>query len=595
MTYVVLARKWRPQTFEEVVGQSHVTQTLTNAIALGRVHHAFLFTGARGVGKTSIARILAKALNCETGPTGTPCNSCASCTEVAAGTAIDVFEIDGASNRGINEIRELRDSVRYRPSRDRYKVYIIDEVHMLTTEAFNALLKTLEEPPSHVVFIFATTEPQRVPVTIQSRCQRYDFKRVSLVDVGAQLRRILQSEQVAIDDDALTMIARESEGSMRDALSLLDQVIAFAGEHISGQAVAEILGVSDQASVYGLLEALIERDVTRALSLFAEIHHFGIAVKETANQLLGAVRNLLVVKSCEDSLPLTDLTPSEWELYRALAARCETLRLERIFNEILSAANELARTPFAKMLFELALIRGCRMAPAHTVQELLAKLAEMETRMTGNTSPSEATPSRSLPSSAPAVQARPQQIAAAPPQAGPQSPRTEPAAPATPPTGGSKSLPSANSSPATAEPAPGEKSDPAGEGVEFHWRGFVERCVRRSPIYGNMLRDAQFRGLSADQLRLAFRQRALFDNATAARELVESELKAMFGRPVRVVVVDDLDPGKKSISEEQRHGLEAEIAKTKSQISAHPAMRSVKEVFPDSELVAITVAREEEL
>ncbi|MCA9514551.1 MAG: DNA polymerase III subunit gamma/tau, partial [Myxococcales bacterium] len=222
MSYLVLARKWRPQGFEAIIGQEHVTRTLKNAIEQDRIHHAFLFCGARGVGKTTAARVLARALNCNAtpGPTTEPCGQCAACTEIAAGTAMDVFEIDGASNRGINEIRELRDGVAYAPQRDRTKIYIIDEVHMLTTEAFNALLKTLEEPPAHVKFIFATTEPHKIPVTILSRCQRFDFKRIPLATMVDYLAKMLADEGVAIDDGGLRVVARESEGSMRDALSL---------------------------------------------------------------------------------------------------------------------------------------------------------------------------------------------------------------------------------------------------------------------------------------------------------------------------------------------------------------------------------------
>ncbi|MCA9524014.1 MAG: DNA polymerase III subunit gamma/tau [Myxococcales bacterium] len=378
-----MARKWRPQTFDEVVGQEHVRQTLTNAISLDRVHHAFLFTGARGVGKTSIARILAKSLNCESGPTIAPCGHCTACKEIAAGTAMDVFEIDGASNRGINEIRELRESVRYRPSRDRYKVYIIDEVHMLTTEAFNALLKTLEEPPEHVVFIFATTEPERVPVTIQSRCQRFDFKRVPLDQVCGHLRTILASESITIDDDALFMIARESEGSVRDALSLLDQVIAFAGTSISAEQVTGILGISDRRALFEILEALVQGDVSRTLELCKGLFDYGIGTKELANQLLDATRDLLVVKSCENSRTLVDLTKSEWARFHGLAQTVEGGRLERMFGLLLDGCSEIARSPFAKMLLELALIRACQVPPVQSVHEILEQLSTLEARLAG--------------------------------------------------------------------------------------------------------------------------------------------------------------------------------------------------------------------
>ncbi|MFU8805548.1 MAG: DNA polymerase III subunit gamma/tau, partial [Bradymonadaceae bacterium] len=257
-SYVVLARKWRPEHFEEVVGQGHVARTLTNSIEQDRVAHAYLFCGARGVGKTSTARILAKALNCKQGPTATPCYDCVACKEISDGQSVDVFEIDGASNRGINEIRDLREGVRYAPSRDRYKVYIIDEVHMLTTEAFNALLKTLEEPPPHAIFIFATTEPQKIPVTILSRCQRFDFKRIGQKDIVDHLAYLCEQEGIEADRAALQIIARQAAGGMRDALSLLDQIISFAGKSVKEEQIAEILGVANRKHLFELSEAVVE-------------------------------------------------------------------------------------------------------------------------------------------------------------------------------------------------------------------------------------------------------------------------------------------------------------------------------------------------
>src|SRR5688572_27588408 len=261
MSYLVLARKYRPTTFSEVVGQEHVTRTLANAFASGRVHHAFLFCGPRGVGKTTLARILGKALNCEQGPTASPCGQCTACVSIAAGNAVDYIEMDGASNRGIDAIRELTESVRYQPASLRKKVYVIDEVHMLTTEAFNALLKTLEEPPPHVTFVLATTEPHKLPNTILSRCQRYDVKLVPASRLAAHLARIFTEEKLAIDAAAIALIVRESGGSVRDALSLCDQLISFVGDvRIAEGHVAEVLGVADRALTRSLVGALAGGD-----------------------------------------------------------------------------------------------------------------------------------------------------------------------------------------------------------------------------------------------------------------------------------------------------------------------------------------------
>src|SRR5262245_13187627 len=250
MAYLVSARRWRPQTFEDLIGQEHVARTLGNAIRSDRVAHAFLFTGVRGVGKTTAARILAKALNCERGPTPTPCNVCVNCLEITAGNAVDVLEIDGASNTGVDDVREIIDNVRYQPAKSRFKIYIIDEVHMLSTSAFNALLKTLEEPPPHVKFIFATTDPHKVPHTIHSRCQRYDFKRIPLRLIVERLAHIVRSDGIEVSERALFLVAREAEGSMRDAQSMLDQVIAFAGKKVRDEDVADALGLADRSGLY---------------------------------------------------------------------------------------------------------------------------------------------------------------------------------------------------------------------------------------------------------------------------------------------------------------------------------------------------------
>jgi len=279
MEYLVLARKWRPQVFEDVLGQEHVGKTLKNAIRLGRVAHAYLFSGPRGVGKTSVARILAKALNCEKGPVEIPCNSCVNCREITEGSSMDVNEIDGASNRGIDEIRELRENVKFAPASSRYKIYIIDEVHMLTKEAFNALLKTLEEPPPHVIFVFATTETHKVPATILSRCQRFDFRRLSLRNITDNLRRIASMEGIRISDAGLTLIAEASEGSVRDAQSLFDQAISFAGTEIGDGEVEELLGTADRRFLFSLSEAVLARDAAACLRIIEEAYFAGLDMR----------------------------------------------------------------------------------------------------------------------------------------------------------------------------------------------------------------------------------------------------------------------------------------------------------------------------
>lgn len=378
MSYLVLARKWRPQSFEAITGQEHVTRTLTRAIEQDRVHHAFLFCGARGVGKTSAARVLARALNCEKGPTISPCGSCAPCVEIRASSSLDVFEIDGASNRGIGEIRELRERVAYAPQRDLYKIYIIDEVHMLTTEAFNALLKTLEEPPAHVKFIFATTEAHKIPVTILSRCQRFDFKRIPLAIMTERLGEILADEGVKIDPRGLGLVARESEGSMRDALSLLDRIISFAGQEVSLEEVSSILGVADRAWLESLVRAALDGDAAKALGVVQDVFQYGLDLKQFGSDLVHYLRDIIVLQVAGTDGGLTDLADEEMRALHRLGSQGQSDDLERLFHQASRAAERLAHAAFPRLELEMAVIRMCRLRPLRPLDAWLERLSALE-------------------------------------------------------------------------------------------------------------------------------------------------------------------------------------------------------------------------
>ncbi len=375
MGYLVLARKWRPQGFGQVIGQDHVTQALQNAIRYGRVAHAFLFTGARGVGKTSVARILAKALNCDTGPTVTPCDKCSTCREITGGSAVDVYEIDGASNRGIDEIRELRENIKYLPAKCRYKIYIIDEVHMLTTEAFNALLKTLEEPPAHVIFVFATTEPHRIPITILSRCQRYDFKRLSLQEITDQLEAITRQEGITLSRRSLRFIAREAEGGMRDALSLLDRIISYSGEEVTDDKIASIVGFADQRAVIALAAALMEHDLASGLQSIDHVYTYGHDLKRFYADLVEVVRNLIVIKICRQADQLADLTEDERGELDKLGQGKSVETLYLYFQLLMEGWDELRRSPHPKLTFEMVLMKAALLKDIVPIQQILERIS----------------------------------------------------------------------------------------------------------------------------------------------------------------------------------------------------------------------------
>lgn len=381
MSYKVLARKWRPDHFDEVVGQEHVARTLINSIEQDRVAHSYLFCGARGVGKTSTARILAKAMNCEKGPAARPCYDCAPCEEISNGQSVDVFEIDGASNRGINEIRELREGVRYAPSRDAYKIYIIDEVHMLTTEAFNALLKTLEEPPPHAIFIFATTEPQKIPVTILSRCQRFDFKRISQSDIVAHLEQLCEHEGFEAEKAALQVIARQANGGMRDALSLLDQIISFSGKHITEQKITEILGVANRKHLFELSKAVLHGDAESALVVLDDVNRYGYDLQQFASELVNHFRDLMVTAVVNEPEKVTQLTESELEAAREQVAQKPRELLHRMFTVMVEGAQQMSRSAFPKLIFEMTLVRLAELEPMENLDVLVDRLRLLESTL----------------------------------------------------------------------------------------------------------------------------------------------------------------------------------------------------------------------
>lgn len=380
MVYEVFARKWRPQIFQDVLGQDHVTRTLLNAITTDRLHHAYLFSGARGVGKTSVARILAKSLNCSKQEEGNPCNECESCADISAGSSMDVQEIDGASNRGIDEIRELRENIKHMPSSGRFRVYIIDEVHMLTLPAFNALLKTLEEPPPHVKFIFATTEPHKVPITILSRCQRFDFKRIPQDIILKQLQKIAENENIEISRQGLIIIAGEAEGSMRDAESLLDQVASFSGSKIEDKNIADILGIIDSELIFRASGAIIEGKTVECIEIVNSIYHFGYDIKEFYKSLMNQFRNMMISLAAPDG-NILDVTEDDKGRLKEQAQKAGLEKIQQYLNILISSEEAFRYTSHSRLVLETIMIKLCRLGELLSIGDLLEKVDKMEKRL----------------------------------------------------------------------------------------------------------------------------------------------------------------------------------------------------------------------
>jgi DNA polymerase-3 subunit gamma/tau len=472
-SYRVLALKYRPQSFEDVVGQKHVTQTLANAIAVDRVAHAYLFCGPRGVGKTTAARILAKALNCEKGPTATPCNVCTPCLDITGGRSLDVLEIDGASNRGINEVRELRENVRYAPSGMRYKVYIIDEVHMLTTEAFNALLKTLEEPPKHVIFVFATTEPFKVPGTILSRCQRFDFARIPAREITARLTEVIARENRAIDElnksagektshvevtpEALALVARRAAGGLRDALSLMDQIISAVDGPVDRAVVERTLGLVGSDFCFVLGDLLAAADAAGALRLLDEVYAKGADLGEVAESLTSHLRDLLMLRIDPGLAAILDIPESEIPRYRAQAERFARETLVELVDRAAETAVSLRRSDHPRLALELALAEMAQSAARVPLAEIARRLVDLEARLGGE-----------APASSPAV------------------PRSTPAKTA-------DAGPVARA--AGTVPAPQATNVPAAGGV---WEAFLDALRPRSIRLWGTMHSTEFVGADAD-------------------------------------------------------------------------------------------------
>ena len=543
--YLVLARKYRPQRFQDLTGQEHVVRTLVNALKSGRVAHAFLFTGPRGCGKTTSARILARALNCEKGPTPEPCGVCGPCVEIAAGNDVDVQEIDAASNNGVDDVRALREAAKYLPARDRYKIYIVDEVHMLSGAAFNALLKTLEEPPGHIKFLLATTDPQKLPATILSRVQRQNIQLVPLGKIVARLREIAQAEDVRISDGAVTLVARQAQGSMRDALSLLDQLFSAhdpAAEEIGDEEAAQTLGALDTSVVRDIVTAVLARDASAAMGGVVRAYEQGADMKRLAEELASQARNLALA-----SLPgvKQDLPDHEVRSLAQEAAQHDSAQLARVFELLQLAQDEVAKASSPRHALEVALLRAVHLAPASSLPELVAKLDALGS---------------GVPASKPAADrwgARVLTADTAPLRATP-----------TPP-------PAADPEP-EAEAAPARPLD-----LQSRWRLLIEsvRGARKAGAAAALEHAVPLK-IERAGVQIAFRKGAgQAAIVLEARPAVEAAIEKALGFRAPLQIVEQEAPADTSVAEQKQ---KLRVAASESRIALareHPAVRAAVEVL----------------
>jgi len=531
MAYLAIARKWRPNRFEDLVGQNHVVQTLKNAIQFDRVSHAYLFSGSRGIGKTSVARIFAKALRCPHVKDAIPCNECSECVAISESRSVDVVEIDGASNNGVEAVRGIRDNVAYGASSGKYKIYIIDEVHMLSISAFNALLKTLEEPPANIVFVFATTESQKIPLTILGRCQRFEFRRLTQIQIIERLKYILQSEKVAIEEEGLRLVASYSDGSLRDALSLLDQVLSFYGGNngtsLTEKQVVEALGVTDTNAAWSLVNALINKDLKSGLQQVTEVYRSGSDLKGFSERVLEQMRLLyLATLSMENQQAITadelDISSGHFNRIQEAAKKTNAIQIERMSQILGKTIQQLSWASLPHYNLEMAVVRMTK----------LDDLAKVEANLKGGSS--------RLP---------------------------EPVASST--SAARLKVEENLDSEPPVELAPQQEKD---------WKGFVDFVMKKRPLLGALLTHAQFKQESQTHFVLAFLEGSFYEKQAMDPKNykdIGDALKAFFGKETTFILSNATHLAEKSLVQKR----DEEIQSLKKEALENPTVQEMKQVL----------------
>ena len=555
MSYIVLARKYRPQKFDEVVKQEHITQTLINSISQNRVAHAILFSGPRGTGKTTVARILAKAMNCEKGPTPDPCNICRSCVEITRGSGVDVFEIDGASNNSVDNIRNLRENIKYKPAHSSFKIYIIDEVHMLSTSAFNALLKTLEEPPEHVMFFFATTEPHKIPVTILSRCQRHDFRRIDTESIVRHMKSLCDKEQVDISMESLGLIAQEGDGSMRDSLSFLDQVVSSSNNAITLKHVVGLLGIIDRKVLLDISENILQKNIVKALDFLDEIYSCGHDLQKFYMDLVEYFRDLLIVKIGKKVNKLVDLPEYEIKTMISQVDKFSTTYINQILDFLFEHSSEIRYSTNTKLAIEMIFISMMQVEPVIPIDNIIDRLENLRKNFS---------------------QVKPENFTLASPAAD---------------TPESFALPS----PAVSTPEIKEAEDTASHYVPVNtqeqkpediWKSAVDFIVKSNPAIGALLNNSIFKKISGKNLEIEvtgseFHIHRLKNKKNSS--ILKKVCKDFFGKDIKIDInAKTVEKDIKTVEKQDNSNIEQEALD-------NPLVKDIMEIFKGSSLVSVKV------